>query len=405
VPITDRTLYLDMRHFTTFELDEEKSVVTIGGGSVTGPVLKTLAAKGWYTCTPNSNAVGMVGALLGGLNHSLVGVHGMGIDAIQSLTVLPLSTPHGEQPRALVLSDQSTGQERALFDALRGAGHGLGIVTSVTLKAYRILSLGMSDNKVWTRRLIFSPKALSVAITTYTSLITSIPAQLSAVLVFIRAPPTAPVPGAPMVMLALNYFGPSEDAERVCGMTLSEAVTSAAINATTAMSDLGTMNDAFEGLNRHGGFKEYHSAFVKGLDGSSVEKAFKAWVDFTAVDLKARGGSYLVIGASNPSASLKNAAGGSLFSARDRGVFMQVSPWYADVAEKADADAFGKTVVAAVREKDKRAALRDWSFANNFCQGQDVSTVYTEAQIESIKRVKSTWDSSSVGWSPVIDGW
>jgi hypothetical protein len=413
IPITDRTIYLPLSNFTPIVLDEEKQVVTIGGGCTTGAVLKNLAEKGWYTCTPNSNAVGIVGALLGGLNHSLVGLHGLGIDAVESLTVIPFSTSAGEdQVREMVLNKTSVGQEKRLFDALRGAGHGLGIITSVTLRAHQISNLNLTEGKVWTRRLIFPPKNLSLASKTYLALLASIPASLSAVLVFIRAPPTAPVPGSPMILLALSYFGPSSSAERVCSATFPEEVTSAAINASTVMTEWGTMNDGFEGLNRHGGFKEYHSAFVKSVDEESITKAFQAWVDYTGGELKGRGGSYVVFGGSNPDISMKMGAeevagSGSerYFSARDRGIFVQVSPWYADKDEKDKADAFGQSVVDAAREKDRREGLRDWSFANNFAKGQDVKSVYADAQIKAIKEVKSIWDKASVGWNPVADGW
>jgi FAD/FMN-containing dehydrogenase len=93
VPITDRTIYLSLAKFNSIELNEERGEVTIGGGCRTGDVLKTLAEKGWYTCTVNSNAVGMIGALLGGLNHSLAGKHGLGIDFIRSLVIIPFSDP------------------------------------------------------------------------------------------------------------------------------------------------------------------------------------------------------------------------------------------------------------------------------------------------------------------------
>jgi len=394
-----------MHSFDNIDLDEEKSQVTLGGGCLTGPVLKTLAEKGWYTCLPNSNAVGVVGALLGGLNHSLVGLHGLGVDAILSITVIPFSSPNGEQPHEQILNHQSEGHEKALFNALRGAGHGLGIITSITLNTHRITSLHLTNNKVWTRRLIFSPKSLSTAITTYTTLLLSIPPQLSTVLVFIRAPPTAPAPGAPMAMLALTYFGPAEDAERVCAETFDQDVVGKANIAATVMTEWGAMNDGFEGLNRHGGFKEYHSAFVQGVDGERISRAFETWVNFTGADMRSRGGSYVVIGASNPAISAGNAGSEGFFSARDRGVFVQASPWYADAGQKADADVFGKTVVEALREKDGREGRRDWSFANNLSIGQDIRSVYTTAQIEEIKMLKGVWDKNGVGWSPVADGW
>lgn len=404
VPIDSRTIYMDLKKFNSIDLDEERGEVTVGGGCITGPLIKALAAKGWYTCTPNSNAVGVVGSLLGGLNHSVNGLHGIGVDFVRSFALIPFSSPGGGIPsQALVLSMESSGEEKKLFNVIRGAGHGLGIITSLTLKAYRISSLSLTEGKIWTRRLIFPPPALPTAISTYLSII-PLP-ELTAVLGFLRAPPTAPVPVAPMIMLALSYFGPKEDAERICAASFDEAVAGKAVSATTAMIEWGTMNDGFEPLNRHGGFKEYHSAFVQSMKEDSIQRAFAAWVDFTSKDIKSRDGSYIVIGASNNNASLANAGNESYFSARDRGIFVQVSPWYAEGKEKAEADAFGRSVVDALREKDKDGGRRSFGFANNWSSGQDVKEVFTEEQIEEIKRVKGLWDKANVGWSPVVDGW
>ena len=49
VPVTDKTLYLDLKKFNTVSVDEGKAVATIGGGVNTGQVLQTLSDHGYYT--------------------------------------------------------------------------------------------------------------------------------------------------------------------------------------------------------------------------------------------------------------------------------------------------------------------------------------------------------------------
>jgi FAD/FMN-containing dehydrogenase len=61
VPIDRGSLYLDMRHFDSIDLDEEAGTVTFQGGVVTRDLLRTLGERGFYASVPNSNAVGMVG--------------------------------------------------------------------------------------------------------------------------------------------------------------------------------------------------------------------------------------------------------------------------------------------------------------------------------------------------------
>ena len=66
VPIDSRTLYLDMREFKAVALDKTAGTVQIGGGATVRDVMEAICAEGYYTTWPNSNAVGMVGAVLGG---------------------------------------------------------------------------------------------------------------------------------------------------------------------------------------------------------------------------------------------------------------------------------------------------------------------------------------------------
>jgi FAD/FMN-containing dehydrogenase len=49
VPINSHSVYMDMRQFKNIQLDEYAGTVTIGGGVITGNVLRTLEAQGFYT--------------------------------------------------------------------------------------------------------------------------------------------------------------------------------------------------------------------------------------------------------------------------------------------------------------------------------------------------------------------
>ncbi|KAF2114624.1 hypothetical protein BDV96DRAFT_600585 [Lophiotrema nucula] len=408
VPITSKTLYLDMKNFKDISLDEEHSEVTISGGCLSGEVLKYLAGsgEGWFTTLPNANPVGVVGAFLGGLSHSLNGLKGFGIDHVRSITIIPFS-----DQKARTLTPGSRGGDGDLLNVLCGAGHGLGIVTSITLKAWKISSLNMNDDKIWTRRLIFPAPAISTAAELYTSLTQQeggIAPELTAVLAFLRAPPTAPVPGAPMIMVALNFFGPSSEADKVCAASFEEKYVDKATVKVTVPTPFEALNEGVEALNAHGGFKEYHGCFCAEIDEKSIVEAFEAWKGFTDGEgLKKRGRSYVVVGSWSTGQLLKHKkeTGGRFFDARERGVFVQAAPWYADSKDKEEADGFGKSVVQSMRQRDEEKGLQKRTFVNNLIAGQDMREVYSASQIEEIKRVKGIWDPRSVGWSPVIEGW
>ncbi|KAK5990603.1 hypothetical protein PT974_08872 [Cladobotryum mycophilum] len=125
-PVGPRTAYLDLRNFGSIALDK-------GSGT-----------EGHYTSVPNSNAVGVVGAILGGGNSSQNGVLGWMADNVLSFRLVTSS--------GAILEDISpsspAGDQLALYHALCGAGHGLGIITAVTLTALPLSSLSLTDNKI-----------------------------------------------------------------------------------------------------------------------------------------------------------------------------------------------------------------------------------------------------------------
>ena len=405
VPITKDVIYLDLKHFDTFKLDEENREVKIGGGCISGPLIKGLAKQGYYTAVPNSNGVGMTGALLGGLNHPFIGFHGMGVDMIKSITVIPFSSPAGGAIEPLTLTKDSTGEQKKLFDTLKGAGHGLGIITEVILDAYPIANLSLDDtDKVWQRTLVFPPPALSTAIETYLTLKRDVPKEMNYFLGFMRAPPNAPRPGAPVIILSISYFGLAAAAERAAAVTFDAQVLEKSVNASTSLTPLGDLNNILDPVNKAGGFKELHGAFVRDISESSLSRAFESFIAYTDGKPE-RFGSSIIFPVANTVKSESFAGEGSFYNARDRGVYVQVKTSYPSAEGKEDGDAFARDVHGLGREADQKEGRREWTFANNMVKGTNLEDVYTKEQLEDIVRVNNLWNASKVGWSPVVDKW
>lgn len=142
VPVSPQSIYLSLAKYKSIDLDEGVGTVTIGGGVLTGDVLAALGEKGWYTSVPSSDKVGLVGALLGGLHHPLIGKHGLGSDCVEQFTVIPFTADAQE----LVLSRHSKNEkERRLFNVLCGAGLGFGVVTSAVVRAWPIKTLNCTS--------------------------------------------------------------------------------------------------------------------------------------------------------------------------------------------------------------------------------------------------------------------
>lgn len=72
VPITSKTLYLDMKKFDKVQVDADAATVTVGGGAITKQLIQECTSHGFYTTWVNSQAVGVVGSILGGGNVSLL---------------------------------------------------------------------------------------------------------------------------------------------------------------------------------------------------------------------------------------------------------------------------------------------------------------------------------------------
>ncbi|KAL6228830.1 hypothetical protein BDW75DRAFT_246284 [Aspergillus navahoensis] len=245
VPINTKTMLLDMRKFNHVSVGTGS--VTIGGGSIARDVIRACAAKQCYTLTPNSNAVGMIGFLLGGGASPLTGIHGLAADHIMEIRMI---TADG---RTLYLSSSSTGAERDLFAALRGAGHGLGVITSVTMPTFPISSLNMPDNCVWVRRITFPLAAVDHATMAFLKLQKRVtgrqnPRLLSSIM-FLRAPPGSPQVGEPLIFLTAAYYGPPSDAERYTAELFDPAVLQPSIAANSSTIPLQKMNDGTEFLS------------------------------------------------------------------------------------------------------------------------------------------------------------
>jgi len=343
----------------------------------------------------------MIGAFLGGASSAFNGIHGFGIDNVLSIRLITASG------RILTLTPSSTGEEASLFNTLCGAGHGLGIITSLTLTAFPISRLRLTDNKIWVRRTIFPPTAIATAAEVYMQL--QPPAgPLVPVLGFARTPPNSPAKSAPMIMVSLAYFGPQEEAEQAAAAALAPDVAGQAISAETLAVPFASMNDGAETLNGHGGLKDMYTCMLQSLSVASIARAFERWRRFGDEVEDARPRTYAVVGSWNTRALVASAAaaagaGGKFYRYRSRGLIMQATAWYGKPETGAAADEYGREMLEIFREEDAKNKVAPASFANNIRFGQDLEEVYSKDMIGELMRVRQLWDPKGIFWSPVGD--
>lgn len=391
--IGSQSLIMDLKLFKSIQLDKENGSVRIGGGVTTGELLRSLASEGYYTTVPNSNAVGVVGAILGGGNTGQNGLHGFMVDNVVAFRVI---TAEGN---AIEVHSASTGDELALFHALRGAGHGLGVVTSAVMKVYPISSLHLSEDKLWTRTLIFPPPALNDAVKAFFTF-THLAEQINVQLTFLRAPPGFPSPGAPLIILSASFFGSGEDAEKASSPLFDENLVSKAVKADTALIPLANMNDGLEAHNAHGGFKTMNAARVKSVTPEVITKAFAAWIKGTD-EIQDAKRTVVIFHAFNPNKLQVNGVGqdgkGVFLESRDRGFNFTVSAWCVNSGSQGKLLELVDELLAIGRSSDTVAPR---TMPNTMRFNECLENLFDEERLSELKRVKKVWDAEGLFFSP-----
>ncbi|KUL83490.1 hypothetical protein ZTR_10799 [Talaromyces verruculosus] len=126
-------LEIDLSQFNNVSVDAQNNRLTIGGSVRFGEILDPLYAAGKEIQIGTCPCVGMVGGTLGAGVGKYQGVHGLIIDALESVELV---TAAGD------LITVSKDQNPDLFWGLRGAGFNFGIVTEATYRVYDLTNNG-----------------------------------------------------------------------------------------------------------------------------------------------------------------------------------------------------------------------------------------------------------------------
>ncbi|CEJ92644.1 hypothetical protein VHEMI08282 [[Torrubiella] hemipterigena] len=390
--IGPNTMFMNMAAFQAINLDQKRGQVEVGGGVITGQLLKSLAKIGYYTTLANANAVGVVAAILGGGNSAYNGLHGFMADNAIRFRVV---TSTGDVQD---IGASCTGDELALFNTLCGAGHGLGIVLSVKFRAYSIKSLGLTDGKLWSRVMFFPPTALEDVAEAFTSL--SPPdKRLSITFTMARGPPSTPFEGKPLIVLAALYFGPSEAAEQAAASLIAPELQQKALMVNQEPLAFENTNDALEKMYSYGGARSTNGCRVQTLSASSIISMFNTFVAFTNGAEKAG----IVLHSFNPSQLTANGhdpdLGSRSVECRDFGFTLVMSLWCSSEAKLAEAnDGFVEEMLTLVGTDDDHLMLR--TFPNVMKFKQDITEMFTPTRIAQMRQVKQRWDPECVFWSP-----
>lgn len=384
IPINENTLCLDMRAFNAISMSESRDAVTLGGGVLSGDLLTALSDVGLYASVPNSNAVGMVGFTTTAGSSVFTSLKGLAFDHLLALRVVTASG------KILEISADSKGEEGKLFETFCGAGWGLGIVVSITIRAWPTEELGLEEGKVWVRSVMFIAPAIETAAEVFTKLQAVDDLKLSTTLMFLSAPPNSPHPGAPMILVNCRYFGPSKDADQTAAATLDQVMLLRTMHAVTSSVPLGQINAMAEGANRHGGYKEGYDLYCPEIPAKSIVEAFGCWQRRLVEAVPGSSSSYVVLNARSPAVAAGNDLNKSKHARamRENATFVQVTTWVESEGAVPGTVRHGQEMMSIFDGEGKLRAKQEMS---------------NELKEEAM-RVKKVWDPSGLFWSPLSDG-
>lgn len=129
--VRDGAMVLDMRSNNKVLFDRDQRVVKIGGGTLTGDVLRNLPPDE-VIVTGTFSTVGLGGSTMGGGYGRLNSYFGLALDQLAEATVVLADGS---------LVHTSADSEPDLFWALRGGGGNFGVVTSMSFHVHSVASL------------------------------------------------------------------------------------------------------------------------------------------------------------------------------------------------------------------------------------------------------------------------
>lgn len=299
------------------------------------------------------------------------------------------------------LSSASTGDELQLFHAICGAGHGFGVITSLTLKVFPVANLNLQDgDRIWVRRLIFPGTQITAVASVFAGLPEPSP-QTMAVAVLARSPPGSPAPGSPMIIISFSYIGPAEDGEKAAKILFDEQLTSKAIKSETDSLPLGQMNLALESFNTHGGYKGIHTAWMNRISLETIQSAYQRWYTLTSSDdMSNTQLVFLRLNAEKTISLGKSARGkASYFQGRDEGVAIVTTTFSSRLESTETLAAYVKELFELCGYEEKPLALTTGVLKDALMRGQ-LKPIRCADQLLQLKSLKEIWDPSGLFWSP-----
>ncbi|WP_030669410.1 FAD-binding oxidoreductase [Streptomyces rimosus] len=200
---TDGGLLISTRRMDEVRIDAEARTAWAGAGALCGKAIEEAAPYGLAPVHGSSPGVSVAGFTLGGGLGILGREFGYASDHVRAVELV---TADGELRRV------SEARDPDLFRALRGGGHGLGVVTGLEFGLVPVA-------RVYGGQLVFGADLLDEALAAYLAWTEDLPATLTSSMGLIAYPDVPAMPGhlrgRHLAHIRIAYTGTAEDGERL----------------------------------------------------------------------------------------------------------------------------------------------------------------------------------------------
>lgn len=362
------TLLLRTNLMNGFTVDPGRRLARVNAGAIWEPVAQEASKSGLIALHGSSPSVGIAGYTLGGGLSWLARKHGLAANSVVAIEVV---TADGEQRR--VDGDDD------LFWALRGGGHGFGVVTALEFELYPV-------TEIYAGSLFWPGAAAREILDVYREWTRTIPDELTSIARLLRLPPLPEVPeplrDVPVVDIGLAFDGDAAEGEELV-RPLREAL--------TPMMDTVGMVAPTELLRLHGDPEDPvpavgHHAMLGELPAEAID----ALVAVAGAD----SGSPLI------GVELRHLGGELARPSADHGALGTLDAEFLLFGVGIAGDPVG-TRDATERLHRVVAAMEPWSNGNsylNFAEqsGHDCSTAFAAEDYERLQRIRGEIDPAAL---------
>ncbi|KAL9130224.1 MAG: hypothetical protein Q9175_007076 [Cornicularia normoerica] len=257
-------LAIDLGQFKTYSIDSTVGTVTVGGATTIGDFQHALYDAGYMIQSGSGSCPGFVGLTVGSGVGRYTGLFGLVCDALLSARVV---TADGQ------LLQVSEKQNPDLFWGIRGAGANLGIITSATYQAHKLVNQG----QIMTADFIFPANMSRQYFDVLGSFSGKMPPEL-AVITIIYYDTTAQ---ATQIVANWAYIGPKEKGLQVIAPVTALKPPSANIQVVPWSDLIATAGGGFDaGLCQKNLSRSFYSANLRNLSASTYQATFDKMAKF-----------------------------------------------------------------------------------------------------------------------------